>query len=162
MKKVIINEAPTLVNTVISSKARREGSGSEKASTVSRARLTMRCSHHRCAREQRFHPEPDHWRIAGRTQLKSWLEQTVIPSRSKPLTTIRQAKFRDRDWTAFRDWSIGRVKQIRLTELERQEQDQSTETAQEFEFRARVEDHKAQEARESELVAPVEALKRVQ
>ena len=48
-------------------------------------------------------------------------------------------------------------------ELERQEQDQSTETAQEFEFRARLEDQrKAQEARESELVAPMEALKRVQ
>ena len=76
VKKVIINEDPTLVNTVISSKVRREGFGSEKASTVSRARMTMRCSHHRCVREPRFHKEHDYWRTAGR-QLKLWFQQTV-------------------------------------------------------------------------------------
>jgi len=53
--------------------------------------------------------------------------------------------------------------QERLAELERQEQEQSTETAQEFEFRARLEEQtKAQEARESELLAQMEALKSVQ
>ena len=34
VKKVIINEAPTLVNTVISSKVRRGGFGSEMASVT--------------------------------------------------------------------------------------------------------------------------------
>ena len=40
MKEVIINEASTLVDTVINSKAPSEGFGSEKTSTVSRARMT--------------------------------------------------------------------------------------------------------------------------
>ena len=40
MKKVIINEASTLVNTVINSRVPPEGFGSEKTSTVSRARMT--------------------------------------------------------------------------------------------------------------------------
>ena len=47
----------------------------------------------------------------------------------------------------YNDLSI-RELQERLAELERQEQEQSTETAEEFEFRARLEDQrKAQEAR---------------
>ena len=154
MKKVIINEDPTRVNTVTSSKVRRDGFGSEKASTVSRARMTMRCGHHRCAREQRFHTEHDYWRIAGRHSSSHGSIRQQFHHGPCFLTTTRHAKSRDRDWTAFRDCSIWRVKQIRWTELERQEQDPSTETVQEFEFRARLEDQRnAQEARESELRA---------
>ena len=40
MKKVIINEASALVNTVINLKAPSEEFGSEKTSTVSHARMT--------------------------------------------------------------------------------------------------------------------------
>ena len=40
MKKVIINKASMLVNTVISLKAPSEGFGSEKTSTASRAQMT--------------------------------------------------------------------------------------------------------------------------
>ena len=162
MKKVIINEAPTLVNTVIRSNVRRGGFSSEKASTVSRARMTMRCSHHHCAWEQRFHTEL----IAGALQADT--AQVRVPADSNSITVIaidnhKAGEIQGQRLDIIRDCSIWKVKQIRWTELELQEQDQSTETAQEFEFRGHVEDQrKAQEARESELAAQMEALKSVQ
>ena len=105
VEKVMINEASTLVDTVINLKVPPDGFGSEKTSVVSRARMTRgrvveqtflrTCvlhglseegrrkrgvtiaytpketrtsgtTSHRCAQAQRFHPEHDHWRVAGR------------------------------------------------------------------------------------------------
>ena len=55
-----------------------------------------------------------------------------------------------------------RALQERLAELERSEKEQSAETAQEFEFCARLEKQlEAQEALESELLAKMETLKSV-
>ena len=82
MKKVIINEASTLVSTVINLKVPPEGFGSPQ----------------RCTRAQRFHPENDHWSVAGRHSSQSWFQQTVVSPLSMPLITTRQAKSRDRDF----------------------------------------------------------------
>ena len=65
------------------------------------------------------------------------------------------------DQGVVHDLSV-RALQERLAELERSEQEQSAETAQEFEFRARLEKQpEAQEALESELLAKMETLKSV-